>query len=571
MADFPGIDFTAQPRGLFPPSLSADVSAGDFAGGFPLSIAPFELAGSDGVGHPAVSIVHHDHTGFHQELFGGELFERVIVIPRVKALGYVLSATQFAIEVWNAFRNVDHTLAAIVITGAGGVVVADPHGEPLVYGALDSYIYQATMPTSGPTQIDQDIVFQFEVGVLGTDVVVTGSRIVVFSVRPEWGGGVQETISFLTDVFKAYSDNEQRRGLRQFARRGLKYRALALTARDAAGMESLVWGWQNQPYGVPWWPDASAMTSDTPAGSFSIACVTTDRLFAVGGIAVIWTDEFTFEALTITDVTDDSIAVSSPTQFSWKAGLATLVLPALLCRLGNHVEVDRLFSGADQIDLEFIGEAQQPAPAPTVTLTQYLGFDVLESMPNWATTLKRGYVRSLVTLDPKIGPITVVDKGGSAIVTQEFPWYLADHAAVTVLRAFLLARFGQLHPFWIPTWDQDLVLANDVAAIDGTITIESEFYTRFFFPNKARQYIAFIPIDGSGNVYRHITASVDNGDGTETLTLDSATAKAFAADSTMISFLTLARLSTDDAAIDWMSSDLAQASLQIQEVPREVP
>jgi hypothetical protein len=142
---------------------------------------------------------------------------------------------------------------------------------------------------------------------------------------------------------------------------------------------------------------------------------------------------------------------------------------------------------------------------------------------------------------------------------------------VTTLRAFLLARFGQLNAFWIPTWDQDLVLAQDVGPTDAGIVIESEFYTQFFFPNKARCYLAFIPEDQSGNVYCEVTAAVDNGDGTETLTLDAPTGKSFPAATTMISFLTLARLGSDEAEIDWMASDLAQANLQIQEVPREVP
>jgi hypothetical protein len=223
------------------------------------------------------------------------------------------------------------------------------------------------------------------------------------------------------------------------------------------------------------------------------------------------------------------------------------------------------------MDLEFSGEAQQPAPAPAASLTSFKGFDVLEIGPNWESDLKRTYSRSLVILDPKIGPISSVDKGGTPLVGQEFPWWLQDHAAVTKFRAFLLARFGQLRPFWIPTWDQDLVLHQDVGSADTGILIDSEFYTRFFFPSKARQYIAFIPTDGSGNVYRKITNAVDNGNGTELLTLESPTAKAFSKSQTQISFLTLARLASDDSEIEWVNNDLAQANLQFQEVPREVP
>lgn len=519
----------------------------------------------------AIAISHKAVAGMKQELFGGQLFERVVLIPTTKALGFVLSATQFSVEVWNTFRDSDQILVAIVIGGSGGVTITDPYGEPLVFGALGSRIYQATMPSFGPAQINQDILFSFASAIGGTDLTITGSRIVVFSVAPDWSEGMRETISYFTEVLSAYSDNEQRRALRQIARRGVKFRALALKARDSAGMESLVWGWQNQPFGVPWWQDQTPLTGNTPAGSFSIPCVTTDRQFAVGGIAIILVDEYTFEALTITDVSPTSITVSSPTQFSWTAGPGTLVMPIFLARLKNQVVVDRLWSAGDMMDLEFEGEAQQPAPAPAASLAVFNGFNVLEVSPNWEAEMKRGYNRSMVILDPKIGPITAVDKGGTPLVSQEFPWWLSNHAAVTQLRAFLIAQFGRLRPFWIPTWDQDLVLNADVGASDTGITIQSEFYTRFFFPSKARQYIAFIPTDGSGNVYRKITGAVDNGDGTESLILASPTGKAFSHTQTQISFLTLARMASDDNEITWFANDLAQANLQLQEVPREVP
>jgi hypothetical protein len=236
------------------------------------------------------------------------------------------------------------------------------------------------------------------------------------------------------------------------------------------------------------------------------------------------------------------------------------------------VEVSRYSSEIDEVDVSFIGEAGQPAPAPTISPAQFKGFDVLEIPPNWENApLKRSYKRSLVTIDPKIGPIEVIDKGGSAVVGQEFPWWLDTHPIVTAFRAFVIRRFGQVVPFWIPTWDQDLVLANDVLAGDSGITIKSEFYSRFFFPNEARRFVAFIPIDGSGNVYRKITAAADNGDGTEGLTLESATGKKFAKGSTMISFLTLARLASDRVAIKWTSTDHGDAILELQEVPRELP
>jgi hypothetical protein len=570
MADFAG-QKVSFPGGLDPTNRSSDITAAVFAGALTLSLGSYPLAASAGVRQPAVSIAHHDHAGQRVETFGGQLFEKVIVIPGVKALGFVLSATQFPVEVWNTFRDSDQTLESITITGAGGLTLADTHGEPLIFAALDSYIYQATVPSVGPAQISEDLVFVFLSGMVA-DLRVTGARIVLFSIAPEWGEGMEETVEYFTDVLRSYSDNEQRRALRQLPRRAMRYRALTLNARDAAGMESLIWGWQNQPFGVPWWPDAQPLLSDVPAGTFVIPVSTADRQFAAGGLAAIWVDEFTFEALSILSVATNSLTVSSPTLFAWKGGPQTRVIPVFLCRLPSAVDVSRQSSEIDQVDLNFIGEAGQPAPAPATSPTQFKGFDVLEIPPNWAKSpLKRSYKRSMVTIDPKVGPIQVIDKGGTALVGQEFPWWLDTHPTVTAFRAFILRRFGQLIPFWIPTWDQDLVLAQDVSSTDTGIKIRSEFYSRFFFPSEARRFIAFIPMDGSGNVYGKITGAVDNGDGTETLTLEALTGKIFPAASTMVSFLTLVRLEADRVSIKWDSADHAEALLALQEVPREVP
>jgi len=58
--------------------------------------------------------------------------------------------------------------------------------------------------------------------------------------------------------------------------------------------------------------------------------------------------------------------------------------------------------------------------------------------------------------------------------------------------------------------------------------------------------LALIPFDSSGNVYRKITSSVDNGDGTERSGFDATLPKAFPAAKTMVSFLVFARLDTDE-------------------------
>jgi hypothetical protein len=64
---------------------------------------------------------------------------------------------------------------------------------------------------------------------------------------------------------------------------------------------------------------------------------------------------------------------------------------------------------------------------------------------------------------------------------------------------------------------------------------------------------------------------VDNGDGTETLQFESAIGHTMLAARTMVSFLVFARMDSDDNDIEWLNNDLAEATLEFQELPREVP
>jgi hypothetical protein len=568
--NFAGVDFSPIAVSIPPFAVSTDVAGASFSATIGLHLGSSAIAAANRATF-ITSSAARNLSGRMVEAFGGQLFERLIMNPLTENLGFVITDTQFAVEPWNTSRNLGQILTAINVIGTGDLTVSNPYPFPTFYAALDSRVYQVLVSKTGAPSINEEICFAFQSGVSGTCILVTGNRIVLFSAPIDWDYGTKEKISYLTNVLASYSNSEQRRALRQLPRRGASFRAKGMTAREAAGIESQIWGWQNEPYGVPWWPDVSPLLADAAPGSLTLQVKTTDFQFAVGGIAAIWTDEFTFEAVSITGMTSSSISLGSPTQQNWKAGPTTLVMPVFLARLGDTVDIQRLFSGADQMDLEFSGEAQQVAPTPAVSLTQYKGFDVLEIPANWPTDLKRKYSRKLIHIDPGVGPITVIDKGGSAITSQPFPWLMLNHSQVTTLRGFFLARLGKLFPFWIPTWDQDLIMSQDAVLGDSGIKIKSEFYTRFMFPNNARRYLALIPFDLSGTVYRKITSSVDNGDGTETLGFDATLPKAFPAAHTMVSFLVFARLDSDDVEIEWLNNDLAQTTLEMTEVPNEAP
>ena len=202
-------------------------------------------------------------------------------------------------------------------------------------------------------------------------------------------------------------------------------------------------------------------------------------------------------------------------------------------------------------------------------MTEYLGYDVLEIEPSRENAAALTSARQLERLDSASGKLGIVDKAGLSLAQRgAFLWVMTSRAEVEAFRQFRAARRGKLVPCWVPTWEADLALAEDVAADATGIVVARCGYTRFCFPSPARRYIALIA--GASKVYRRITAASEGTD-TETLTLDAPPGVAFAVAGSLVSYLLLCRLTEDDVSLEWENTEAASAALTFAEQPLEVP
>jgi|FLYL01.1.fsa_nt_gi hypothetical protein len=290
--------------------------------------------------------------GTLEPMTGSELFEKIIVTPREKKLGFVLSTNLFSVDVWNTFRETLRTMVRIDIAGGGGTLIDNPFGVPLVFGAMQSRQFQATVPQDGDAQIQNTVVFVFT-GISGTDLLVTGTRITVFSPDPDWTEPIMERTEYLTEIMNAYADKEQRVQLRTNPRTRLRYKVLTLDVRDTAALHALLWGWQGRIYGVPFWPDAQLLLANANIGATVIQVDTTLRKFVADGLMMLWRDMHTVEALSIQTVAAGSITLTAPTTQAWAADGRTYVVPLLTGRLPDEVGVLRMNNAVAELEAEF--------------------------------------------------------------------------------------------------------------------------------------------------------------------------------------------------------------------------
>jgi hypothetical protein len=404
------------------------------------------------------------------------------------------------------------------------------------------------------------------------ELTITVSAVVVWGVDPDWTDPVKERTQYLTDIIGAYTAMEQRVALRTRPRTHLVYRMMPTDPTTAAAIEALVYGCQSRVLAVPFWPDAQPLTADTPIATSVVSCATAHRKFRPGGLMVVWRDVLTHEAATILSVEADRLTTTAPLNGTWVADGRTYAIPVLTGRWDGDVSLGRLSPALFEADAAFQCDAA-PDVAPAAPATIY-GYDVFEVEPNTAHDRVTQYRRTVQAIDGQTGEIRAIDRSGVGIGTaQGFLWTLDGRAEIATYRAWLARRLGQQTPFWLPTWQHDLIQAVDVAPGVAALVVANTGYARYQFPHAARRYLCVTMLDGSGTrIYRHVVTATE-GEDTETLLLDSALVggdTSIPVGRCMISFLLLVRLNTDEPELVWASRDVAEAQLECVELPLEV-
>lgn len=208
----------------------------------------------------------------------------------------------------------------------------------------------------------------------------------------------------------------------------------------------------------------------------------------------------------------------------------------------------------------------------TITAT-YSGSPLLTLRPDW-----QGPSESFVTTSAK----TRLDNAVSAFTDDSItPGGVGQRGVRFVLdgrqcaadwRVFFDGQRGRGRLFWMPTWVDDLELVQSQIANQNILKFKLCGFTRFYaISDFGRRHVVVI-LPGSPEILlpRRVTASVDNGDGTETITLDAQ----FGVDVPItagISLLSACRFNEDRVDMHWLNFDLVQVETTVRELPREAP
>lgn len=211
----------------------------------------------------------------------------------------------------------------------------------------------------------------------------------------------------------------------------------------------------------------------------------------------------------------------------------------------------------------------------------YKGFSVLAWVPDGVEGKSGTWMTPLERLDVPSGAFAVTAPALHPVHGQKFLYKSQsrdlDHAP---LWSFLSALLGRLTPFWCPTFQRDMDV---VATTLGTLTITKVGYAALFAADPiGSKYLYVFNQNGTNAVAALVTAAVDNGDGTETITYSTlvtdigGTGDLAENETTLetadgISLLRFSRLDDDAIPQQFYTTDLIDTVVSVASILNEQP
>ena len=511
------------------------------------------------------------HAGGIQQGLDADWFDKWLVQPGRLDLGNVLSTQIRQLELLNNFRTEFRTWEAFVNNAGAGVSVTNLPGLPLVFAPLSSFVVNVQVDTAGPPTILGT--FDFDIDQVPPDILVvpiTGNRITMFRYRPQ--SPISETLEFKTDIIEHNDGGEQRISVREAPRQKFQFTVRTDDDRTRDSINALLFDWQARVFGIPVWHESKALDAPLGIGNTTVQVDTAFADFRVGGLVMIYDDNFINEAL--------EIAVINPTDIELSVGVSraydavnTIVMPVRTGFTRPNLSQARYAIGPTDFKLEFT-TIDNVDLSDASAFGTYQGAGQTVAKPSIdrlnfmkGRTLPEGIRRKITRLDNQTGQpaqISSWSKGKPSITYGFENKSFQDTWEYRQLMHFL--RGSQL-AFYLGTGRADIKPVVDMADTSTQIDFENFGFTQFVQEVTPRSDLQIHRVDGTVSQHE-ITGSVVVSDDVERLTVNPGISPALpVADVDRIEFLSLNRVANDRAVFSHRRPGESRLDLSLLGVP----
>jgi len=483
--------------------------------------------------------------------FLDDYYYRIHVRPGVIDLGNLLSSQTRQVEVWNAYF-VGKLLSSITDVGLDGIDLAEPAPAPTTFKALGSRVYTLSISMNGAPVIDGGYEFHFP-GETPT-LRITGRRVVVWPFVPQTK--FREQLQWRTDVMQAYSA-EQRLALRAAPRQTLQY-DFQLDQQQYSRAKAISTQWAHRVYGAPIWSE-STRVGNLLAGITSIAFDTTNADYRANDIVLVWENDEKFVAAETTTLTAGSITLKLPLDRSYSNAF---VMPLRFARTLRGTEFSRMAHTVTRARLAFLVNNNVDLGA-SISLPQYRGKDVMTDRSVVLSDMSEKITRGVDVFDNGSGPVTIDQERAYPDRTEVLSMDPQSRADVWRMRKWLHARRGKQRTFWLPGWNRDLVLLENVGSAAASITVRPIGYPLYYGTTDI-----MVVLNNGTILFNRVLSASTGPSGNEVLAMSGPFGVAFTvADIDLVCFMKHVRLDTDNADINHDYAGRASCAVAVVEVP----
>ena len=379
--------------------------------------------------------------------YADQMYNRIRYLPAAINLGALVSGQTQDLVVWNQHYTTQ-VLTALGLVNGAGVTVTGPTSN--FAHAENSYqTYTITVDAEGPSVVDAQLVFDWAT-VPDYSLPIVGTRVVPFPFL--YSKGAKESLTWQTRVLTSNNGSEQRIRVRRSPRQSFSVRAFVpFHLHNMA--ESLLFGWRDNHWGVPVFPEQRTLNAGTIVGSSTVNVDTANGQFVEGGIGIIYNSPTDYEIIQIMAVTSTTITTVSPLTKVFTAN--AICCPVLSCRMvSSPTRQTTGFGSVIMAEFEAIKNSVVPSAASPV---QFLGEDVfLDEQLSIEDGVKDVYTSRVDKLDYASGNVGTFAPWDNPKKSRTFGLQFDDTEELYDFRTWLHRRAGRLRPFWVPTHEVNL-------------------------------------------------------------------------------------------------------------------